>query len=166
MIYRVYKILCILILLGFILLASTSILNINNDWIIWIASAMFGGGLLINLILIFPLMRTAQENDHEFPETLILSFTVDDDEFGSQDFRKNIQSLAARIEESVCEGKFSTFDGDEFGNGEAKLYFNTLASRDLWNKMNNQFGNEDQFRPSSAICVDSNGNEIEILKNP
>ncbi|MCP5540138.1 MAG: hypothetical protein H7A52_08370 [Akkermansiaceae bacterium] len=91
-------------------------------------------------------------------------FPADNDEFGTTEFRKKIQDLAVRISEKACDSS-SAYDGDEYGDGMATLYFNAANAAALWGRIEKQVLINENFAPSEIIRITSGGRRAKLTRS-
>lgn len=151
-------------LAGLAVLFFSNVLGSKTDWIVWLGTSLFLGGLVLNLINTLIVFRLPYSKSPDLPELLILTFSADNSEFGSVDFRSHIQEFASRMEEAICDGKTSEYDGDEYGGGTGSLYFRATRAEELWKKINDAFPNNDLLRSCVPERVSEGGSRKKLRK--
>ena len=149
--------------IGLVMLFALQALNIKTGWFVWLSSGLFCGGLFIAVIMVIPMMRSSQSaKGSALLELLVLSFKGDDSEFGSPELRDKIIALAARIEERVCDGETSCYDGDEYGGGEAMLYFNASSAIELFAAIQSNFQDDAEINSATVHRITEGGSRIRL----
>lgn len=151
-------------LAGLAILFFSNLLRLKLGGTVWLGSGLFMGGFVFNLINTIVVIRSPAAKSPELPELLILTFKGDDGDFGTTDFRSKVQEFASKLEEAVCEGGTSEYDGDEFGGGTGSLYFRANKAEELWKEINRAFPKDDLLDSYVAERVSEGGTTKKLRK--
>lgn len=86
-------------------------------------------------------------------QSVSVTFAISGNEYGSDQERRAIQRFARRLQNKLRVGSVGEYDGDEFGCGEASLYFYGPSAVDLWAAIEDDVKSRSPLQALSALLI-------------